>query len=187
MKGKRMLFGVVVLCTVLIMAQASVSNADTYSGAWLPNDSEDAFFVELANPLGRDSYSFFMYNLENENASMEVSSMEVFGPEITQPVYFTHNKDTWYAGRTKGAATLNLGSDLEFGFFFKNDEKSIFEYDLQQSMSGDSYILSQGSMNIQVVTSDVAPVPLPASALLLGSGMIGLIAFGRVRLKGIFS
>jgi hypothetical protein len=181
MKGKRMLFGVVMLCTVLIMAQASVSNADTYSGAWLPNDSEDAFFVELANPLGRDSYSFFMYNSENENASMEV-----FGPQITQTVYFTH-KDTWYAGQTKGAATLNLGSDLEFGFFFKNDEKSIFEYDLQQSTSGDSYILSHGSMNIQVVTSDVAPVPLPASALLLGSGMVGLIAFGRVRLKGIFS
>ncbi len=101
-------------------------------------------------------------------------------------MYFTH-KDTWYAGRTKGAATLNLGSDLEFGFFFKNDEKSIFEYDLQQSTSGDSYILSHGSMNIQVVTSDVAPVPLPASALLLGSGIVGLIAFGRVRLKGIFS
>jgi hypothetical protein len=186
MKGKRMLFGVVMLCTVLIMAQASVSNAATYGGAWLPNDFEDAFFVELANPLGRDSYSFFMYNSENENASMEV-----FGPEITQTVYFTHiikeEEETWYAGRTKGAATLNLGSDLEFGFFFKNDEKSIFEYDLRQSTSGDSYILSHGSMNIQVVTSDVAPVPLPASALLLGSGMVGLIAFGRVRLRGIFS
>jgi hypothetical protein len=185
MKGKRMLFGVVMLCTVLIMAQASVSNADTYSGAWFPND-EDAFFVELANPLGRDSYSFFMYNLENENASIEV-----FGPEITQTVYFTHiikeEEKIWYAGRTKGAATLNLGSELEFGFFFKNDEKSIFEYDLQQSTSGDSYILSDRSMNIQVVTSDVTPVPLPASALLLGSGMIGLIAFGRVRLRGIFS
>ncbi len=182
MKGKRMLFGVVMLCTVLIMAQASVSNADTYSGAWLPNDLEDAFFVKLANPLVIDPDSFFMYNLENENASMKV-----FGSEITQTVYFTREKGTWYAGQTKGAATLNLGSSLEFGFFFKNDEESIFEYDLQQSTSGDSYILSHESMNIQVVTSDVAPVPLPASALLLGSGMVGLIAFGRVRLRGIFS
>lgn len=180
MKGKRMLFGVVALCTVLIMAQASVSNADTYSGAWLPNDV-DAFLVAFANPLVTDPDSFFMYDWGNESARMEV-----FGSEITQTVYFTQKDGIWSVRLSGGTETLNLGKSSEFGFFF-GDGTTMY-YDLTVIEPGEMYQLSPaGSSDITICTSDIAPVPLPASALLLGSGMVGLIAFGRVRLRGIFS
>lgn len=61
-----------------------------------------------------------------------------------------------------------------------------YTYDLTVIDAGEVYQLSPAGNDITIYTSDVA-VPLPASALLLGSGMVGLIAFGRVRLKGIFS
>ena len=183
MKGKRMFLGIVTLCAVLIMAQASVSNAYTYDGAWLPNDTKDFFAVKLT--VGTPPSAFSMYDWK------DTDSLQIFGPSATfdaDTVYFTLDSGTWYASLTKGAITdLNLGTSLEFGFFFSDGSAtSHFSYDVQVDDPGEQYVLSHTDFGTIAITSDIAPVPIPASALLFGSGMVGLIGFGKRMRKKVF-
>jgi len=181
MKGKKFLLGIMLVAAVLIMAQASVSNADPYSGAWLPNDPTDFFAVEFS--AGPDAGSFSMYDWGDTDSSLEIFSLS--STTGSQSVHFTQNTGTWYAGLSLGATTLDLGSDLEFGFFFGDGTSSspYYEYDLVVIEAGEVYQLSHASSDISVLTSDVAPVPIPASVLLLGSGLVGLIGFGKRRMR----
>ena len=176
MKGKRMLFGMMIVAALLIMAQASVSNADTYSGAWIPNDTEDIFTMKVT--IGTKAGTFSMYDWGDQTDGLEIYSMgETMG---IQSVYFKKDSGNWHASLTKGGITdLNLGADLLFGFSFGDGSDSYYSYVLTAIESGEVYQLSHGSSDILITTSDASPVPLPASALLLGSGMVGLIGFGK--------
>ena len=174
MKGKQMLLGMMIVAALSIIAQPSVSNAYEYSGAWLPNDTTDFFAVEFT--VGTDAGSFSMFDW-GDTDTLEIFSMsEMLG---AKSVYFTQDSGTWYAGLTTGATTLDLGNDLEFGFFFGDGTSSYYIYDLTVIETGEVYQLNHASSDISIYTSDVAPVPIPAGALLLGSGIVGLIGFGK--------
>jgi hypothetical protein len=124
-----------------------------------------------------------MYDWGNTDSSLEIFS----GPgSVAETVYFTQEDSSWYACLS-GGAEIDLGESLDFGFSFGDGTSMYYTYDLTVIDAGEVYQLSPDGNDITIYTSDVAPVPLPASALLLGSGMVGLIAFGRVRLRGIFS
>ena len=164
-----------ILAVFLIMAQPSVSNAETYSGAWLPNDTQDFFAVEFT--FGSDQGSFSMYDWNDSSNSLEIFSVnDSFG---AKSVFFTQSNSTWYAGLTEGALTFDPGDDLLFGFFFGDGTNEYCDYDLKVVEMNEVYRLSHESSDIIIVTSDVQAVPIPASALLLGSGMVGLIGFGK--------
>lgn len=176
MKVKRMLLGMMIVAVLLIMAQASVSNAYTYSGAWLPNDKEDFCAIKITVNSGPVEGSFSMYDW-GETDSLELFSMSK--KSGIQSVYFTQDNSTWYAGLSRGAQTLNLGDSQDFGFFFGDGTDSYYTYDLTVIQAGEIYYLSSDSNDIGIYTSDIAPVPIPASVLLLGSGLAGLIGFGK--------
>ncbi|MBU4000531.1 hypothetical protein KKG29_05195 [Patescibacteria group bacterium] len=57
------------------------------------------------------------------------------------------------------------------------------EYGLELNDTGNAYILTDTNTGMIVSVGNAAPVPIPASALLLGSGILGLITIGRVRRK----
>ena len=176
MKGKKILLGMMLVAALLIMAQPSVSNAANYSGAWLPNDTTDMFTMKVT--VGTDAGSFSMFDWGYETDSLEIYSMgEAMG---IQSVYFTQDSGNWYASMTQGSTTdLNLGDDLLFGFFFGDGGDTYYTYDLTTIEPGEVYQLTHSSSDILITTSDAAPIPIPASFLLLGSGMVGLIGFGK--------
>ena len=180
MKSKGMLLGMMIVAAILIMAQASVSYADSYSGAWLPNDNEDFFALKITTGLDA---SFFMYDW-GESDSLELFSIDK--KSGIQSVYFSQNNNTWYAGLSLGAQTLDLGNSLDFGFFFGDGTNSYYTYDLTVIQAGEVYRLNYGSDDVSIYTSDIAPVPIPASALFLCSGMVGLIGFGKRMRERVF-
>jgi len=175
MKGKRIFFGVIIAATFLIMAQPVISIAAPYSGAWLPNDS-DIFTIELTPKAS--SNSFYMYDWDDSTESLQVIEDGIYK---SQTVYFTCNDASWCAGLESGGTTLSLGDTPEFGFYFSNGADNFLSYDLAKNEAGETYILSNSNTEMGVLVSDAAPVPIPASALLLGSGLLGLIAIGRVK------
>jgi len=178
MRIKKTLFGIMMVAALLILARPSISSADTYSGAWLPNGS-DIFMIELTPTSG--TASFYMYDWGDTNDSL---SLITDGVNDSDTAYFTNVSGTWYAGLTSGATTLNLGSTQEFGFYFYDAGNTYTSYDLITLEQGVSYRLSDSSnTGMEVFVTRAAPVPIPASVLLLGSGILGLITIGRVKRK----
>jgi len=178
MKGKRMLFGMMIVAALLIMGKPIESSAALYSGAWLPNDKADFFVAEFT--FGANPGSFSMYDW-GESDSLEIFSLgEPYG---MKSVSFTQVGSTWFASIEGGTAPpLDLGDSLEFGFFFGDTtNEKYYSYNMETLILNEYYELSHESSSIIIGTSDIQPVPIPASALLLSSGIVGLIAFGRVR------
>lgn len=179
MKGKMRLVGILVVTAFLIMAQPSVSIGDTFSGYWLPNDL-DIFTIELTPTTGTGS--FYMYD-ESKDDNLFLLSDNVYEG---RSVYFSQDKDTgdWYAGVTfddPDMLDLNLGNTKKFGFYFSDGANDYLSYELTEVTPGDDYRLYDSNTGMTVAVHDAAPVPSPASALLLASGIVGLIAFSRVR------
>lgn len=78
------------------------------------------------------------------------------------------------------SATLDLeGSTI--GFYFADSANNVYGYN--KTGSGDVFYLTpkdyNGSYQISVATKDLSPVPLPGAAMLLGSGLLGLIGIRR--------
>ena len=175
MRIKKILFGIMMVAALLILARPSISIADTYSGAWLPNDS-DIFAIELT--LTPETGSFYMYDWGNQDTDL---LLFVDGRYNSTTGYFTQDGGDWWASLSLGATTLSLGDTQEFGFYFLDGTTNYFSYDLTATTPGEAYTLYDSNTDMTVAVSDAAPVPIPTSALLFGSGIIGFIATGRVR------
>lgn len=163
MKGKRTLFGMVIAGMLTIMAQPSVSLAYVYNGAWLPNHV-NMFAININSGAG----SLYLYDYGDTSKNMLLLNTKC----QFVSVYFTEDSNGYWAGFYDDLRKINLGSSKEFGFYFGNGN---YSYELV----GPNYKLINSSMTVLI--HDAAPVPLPASALFFGSGVVGLIAFGRVR------
>ena len=179
MMGKKILLGMMIVAALLIMAQPSVSNAAIYEGAWTSNDNADWFAVKFT--FGVPS-AFSMYDWGNTGSTLEILPMGALFDSAT--VFFTQSNGNWFASLTDGGTTatdLNLGNDTLFGLFFGDGtQASHFSYDVQVDIPNEQYILTHPNfLGTIITTSDIQPVPIPASVLLLGSGMVGLIGFGK--------
>jgi len=189
MRIKKILLGLMMVAALLILARPTISNAVPYSGAWLPyTDISDPeiFVADLTLQLGLGS--FYIYDRDNTpNVSDDLLVLE---DGFFSARYVDFEEDAfgdWSASLYGGGDTLNLGPSPEFGFYFANSDGTYTEYNLELNSTNNAYILtdnlSTNSTGMIVMVSDAAPVPIPASVLLLGSGILGLITIGRVGRK----
>ena len=77
--------------------------------------------------------------------------------------------------------TITLGTANQYGFYLKVGSEYVTSFDIV-SLSGGFFTLSAASINA-FLSVDSLPVPIPPSALLLGSGVIGLLGVGVRRRK----
>jgi len=176
MRIKKIVLGIMMVAALLILARPSISNAVPYSGAWLPNSTNFLVALEVTSATG--SGSFYMYDWDDGISDNLFLLNDGYYSAATIPFTYNSSSNTWFA------STLNLGPSPEFGFYFLNSSGTTYtEYGLELNDTGNAYILTDTNTGMIVSVGNAAPVPIPASALLLGSGILGLITIGRVRRK----
>lgn len=171
------LFVIVVACR---RCEASASIPTWQSQAWVPTDGDVNFLdFKWASSFKTDQNSddFYMYDFDDTNDALRILSDIYYSRQI-----FVHNDSgTWYASPSENGKDLDLGPTPEFGFFF-SDRSSGSKIDYSfTGLGGNQYGLRAGSGEeptsiVSVV--DVRPVPIPRTAFLLASGLLGLMGVG---------
>ena len=172
-RGKVLLF---TLLAAAFLMSAQFVHAYNYSGAWLAN-SDDVFTIKFS---GSTTFSVYDWNDPTNNIKLLSSSGDVAVFSITD-VGGSYKL-------TYGTQTITLGATAEFGFFFGDKGltydligQGIDAYKLTftptpNSINADNY--TTRPLTTIVYVHDANPVPIPPSALLLGSGVLGMIGFG---------
>ncbi len=159
------------------------SNPYSYSDAW-QSTHDDAFLVQLSGISS--SGSLYIYDFGSPENDLQLFSDEVYANTniYFSSIYFSSvdNEDgstSWYADTVPGGQSLSFVSSPLFGFYFSNGSDSWQEYDLFGA-SG-TYWLSEINTGMEVLVHDMEPAktPIPAAVLLLGSGLVGIIALRR--------
>jgi len=164
-----------IFAVLLIGVPISVA-ASSYSGAWLPNDV-DVFTIELTSTGGAGS--LYMYDFDE--GTVDDLLLLPDGAFSSATISFSTNGTDWFADTTSGGQALNLGNNPDFGFYFLGGMTTFTTYDLTVITPGEVYQLSadlfnnDGISDMIVAVSDAAPVPIPGTVLLLGSGLVGLV------------
>ena len=102
-------------------------------------------------------------------------------------ITYDNNEDQYILKVLSGLnkeSELSLGNTPDFSFYFRNGT-NYYEPNKIDS-SGDSFIFYYKNNNIEehVVGNDLKAVPLPATIMLLGSSLMGLLIVGNRNRKG---
>lgn len=163
------------LAAVMIVGFSAIASAAPYDGAWLANDN-DFFAIELTATADSNA-GLYLYDFDDGTGD----SMLLFTDSLysSATVYFTEDSGIWYAGLSSGVKTLDLGGSKDIGFYFLKGANPYPSYDVTTVDPGEVYSLFETNTAMTVLVSDIAPVPLPASLFLLGSGILSLVVSRR--------
>ena len=181
MRRKKIL--VVVAVFAMLFGLAQVAGAySSYSGPWEATDYQSSTYtISLLGNL-TDGWTFGVYDIGD---SSDPSSLVLISSSNT---YATFNVTGSILDVTQG---MSDGSDLSltspndyFGFYFSYGSSTYNGYLYETAGAVNQWLLKivrPSSSGGPVIASDVAPVPLPSSAIFLFSGFAGLVAFGSRR------
>jgi len=148
------------------IAQSANWDVNGWDDAWIPNDG-DLNFIHLDFVSGKET-AFFLTNKAKDDF-LEIK----LGIGKAATVYYDFDSNVF----TYELNTLQVESDDKFWLGYFDNNTRIYQYDFNVLDPGKVYNLNFDGTTITIV--DAAPIPLPASAWLLGAALVGLIGFRR--------
>ncbi|MBC8440380.1 MAG: hypothetical protein H8D87_11925 [Deltaproteobacteria bacterium] len=156
-----------------------------YGQAWIQTDRDNALVLSFDTLDPNSDYRFGLYDITgpvSDGNSLELLGaneyFRSFKVDVAPGGGFLATEFVFYPWVPSGS-TLALATD-KFGFYFFDG--SIFNTDYTYTGGGTEYLLTwSNGVDVMLFASDVAPVPIPTAALLLGSGLVGLVGFRRRR------
>ncbi|KJS31442.1 MAG: hypothetical protein VR64_11620 [Desulfatitalea sp. BRH_c12] len=169
---KKRCFIVFMALAVCYCAVGHPKNALAGVAVWSPGNNNLAFQMDLT-PARHTECSLYMYKRGDMDNGLLLFQDRFFN---SSTIYFTQAGDTWYAGLAADSKALNLGASSAFSLYFCDSINKYASYDINATRMGS--ILYDANTGMRIYTS-ANQVPIPASALLLCTGLIGLIGFRR--------
>jgi hypothetical protein len=160
---------------------ADVSYTDLGTKAWIWEGTGTGLAFEKTTFAANDS--FWITSTENSNTLKILDNVTDMN---SIDIYKDGNK--YYAAITDDhtATQIELGTAAKFYFTFKQGSNSSNMYDLVAASNGKQWKLIQGDYTLTTQLGSccgIHPTPVPGSALLLGSSLIGLVGIGSRRKK----
>jgi hypothetical protein len=167
-------------------ASAAIGVPETYSDAW----SADAGFTigYDVNSIGENE-EFGLYVWDPDVSIEAASKIALLDLDTSAGlVQVDSSLDGWKVSvfdldddETTFIGDLELGDTAIWGFYFSDVTGDVTNYYTSYDMTSTGYgfVLSTEGMTALVLSATPTPTPVPTAALLLGSGLVGLVGFRR--------
>lgn len=175
---------------IFVVSTGPTLAADSY--VW--TGVEGGYFSIVNNGLA-SGYSVDMFSLSDPNEKITLFGTGSGNTSNTSWSFYIEGGDAYgeyRIKRTTNEEDILLGSSLNFGFKIYNDSGSVVSYVLPSlSPVGNTWSLVYGSGSPTIsITNEggiksVSAVPIPGAAVLLGSGLLGLVGIGSRKKKSI--
>ncbi len=180
MKKLRILIVACIVSCSLFLVAGSAMAAST---AWVITDTQnDNAYASLTRKSSFDTgEGFAIYAYNNLDSAITLLDSTI----VSADLYYNKDNNTLKVtgsdeeDRETVLGTLQLNSGGQFAFYFFDSNSN--KYDISYTLGTGKYVLTDGSGNMsqRIDLHDAAPVPIPASVILFGTGLLGLVGLKR--------
>ncbi len=177
---------------IQLLAVSVLAISSTVVGAtvWIPDintstgDYQAISFVSFGVSSAKYDLVLFdagsMAAIEPSMTSLTLADLsgivEISANAVSPPYLATYGSDI---------ATLGASAMFELALYNATADAFTFVSDYKAIIPGNWYSISFGDIAGEIMGVDLAPVPVPATVWLLGSGLIGLVAVARRRTDAV--